>query len=409
MTGLESLRIAIQGLMVNRLRSALTMLGVIIGVAAVIILVSVGTGSSAAVQKRIQGLGTNVLLIMRTPNRGGNGAGQLGTQSRSTDLTLQDARALQDQTNAPDVKYSVPVVTVRNATAVYQGNSASIGEMTGSTPQISEASNYPVSEGSFFSQEDYASHNKVVVIGPTVVANVFGGSDPVGRSMLINGASFQVVGVTVSKGSNGFQDRDDVAIAPLTSVQDSLTGVGPLSEITIEARSARTINAASEEVSAILATRKQVANPAQLPFRILNQASLLATSTSTSQTFTVLLGAVAAVSLLVGGIGVMNIMLVTVTERTREIGIRKAIGAPKGAILGQFLIEAVLLSVVGGLLGVAAGIIGSRFKIAGVQPVVEPYSVFLAFGVSVAVGLFFGIYPANRAASLRPIEALRFE
>ena len=212
-----------------------------------------------------------------------------------------------------------------------------------------------------------------------------------------------------SKGSNGLQDQDDVVIAPITSVMDNITGDnGNVNQVVAQAASRSQTNAASTEITSILNSRHKTAT-GTAAFQVLNQDSLLSTSQSTNSVFTVLLGAVAAISLLVGGIGVMNIMLVTVTERTREIGIRKAIGAQKIDILGQFLVEAVLLSVLGGLLGVAVGLIGSRFKIVGVQPVVEAYSVFLAFGVALAVGLFFGIYPANRAASLRPIDALRYE
>ena len=217
-----------------------------------------------------------------------------------------------------------------------------------------------------------------------------------------------VGGILESKGANGFSDQDDLAIAPLTTTQDLLTGTrGGLSQIVVEARSSHQVDAAEAEVTSILTPTHTSAG--SVTFRVLNQASLLQATSSTTHTFTVLLATVAAISLLVGGIGVMNIMLVTVTERTREIGIRKAIGARTGDILGQFLTEAVLLSVIGGLLGVAAGLAGGRFKIVGVQPVVQLYSVLLAFAVGVAVGLFFGIYPAKRAATLRPIEALRYE
>ncbi|GAC1603166.1 MAG: hypothetical protein NVS3B21_31610 [Acidimicrobiales bacterium] len=228
--------------------------------------------------------------------------------------------------------------------------------------------------------------------------------------MQFNAATYQVIGVLKAKGSNGAQDQDDVAIIPITAMEDSLTGsTASYAQIVVEATTRNSADAASAEITSVLDTTHNITNPTGTEFRVLNQSSLLATSSSTNRTFTVLLGAVAAISLLVGGIGVMNIMLVTVTERTREIGIRKAIGARKGDILGQFLGEAVLLSVLGGAIGVAAGLIGSHFKIVGVKPVVQPYSVVLAFVVALLVGLFFGIYPANRAASLRPIDALRYE
>jgi len=215
--------------------------------------------------------------------------------------------------------------------------------------------------------------------------------------------------VLASKGTSGLTDQDAVAIAPYTAVEDHLTGYAQsFSELIVQGRSSSTLNLAEAEVENILAAQNDT-TVADLPFQVLNQATLLSTVESTSSTFTVLLAAVAAISLLVGGIGVMNIMLVTVTERTHEIGIRKAIGAPKSAILTQFLFEAVLLSLIGGTVGVVIGVVGSRFKIAGVQPVIAPYSIVLAFGVSIAVGVFFGFYPANRAASLRPIDALRYE
>jgi putative ABC transport system permease protein len=214
--------------------------------------------------------------------------------------------------------------------------------------------------------------------------------------------------VLKSKGSTGFQNADDTAIAPLNTVEDSLTGYGSLNDVVVQAKSPAVVNSVQSQITSILDQRHGVTS-SNADFQVLNQASLLSATSSTSRTFTVLLGAVAAISLLVGGIGITNIMLVTVTERTREIGIRKAIGAPRGAILGQFLAEATLLSLMGGALGVLAGVIGSHFTIVGVKPVVVPASILLAFAVSVAIGLFFGGFPANRAASMRPVEALRYE
>jgi putative ABC transport system permease protein len=249
------------------------------------------------------------------------------------------------------------------------------------------------------------------VLGPTVVSELFGGSDPVGQTIQVNGANFQVVGVTASKGSNGTSNQDDTVIAPLTAVQDTLTGYGNIDQIVVQAKSRDQLDAAQTEVTGIL---NQLDPPSANSggtsnFNVINQSSIIQTSTASSKVFTTLLGEVAAISLLVGGIGVMNIMLVSVTERTREIGIRKAVGARRSDILTQFLVEAVLVSFFGGIAGVIAGIVGSQFKIAGVQPVIAPYSIALAFGAAVLIGLFFGTYPAGRAAAMRPIEALRFE
>ncbi|MEV6005942.1 ABC transporter permease [Streptomyces sp. NPDC051976] len=409
MNPFETLRFAFGGLAANKVRSGLTMLGVLIGVAAVILLLAVGNGSSQAVKDSIEKLGTNSLTISSGSGFGGGG-GRSGSSSTATKpLTVDDARALADPASAPDIESVAPEVTSSSQTAIYEGTSHAVGQVVGTYPAYFKASNSKVAKGDYFSADDVLNSRKVAVIGSTTATDLFGTASPVGRKVVLGGTPFTVVGVLETKGGTGFQDPDDVVIAPLPTVQNAFTGFGALSQILVEATSASATTPAQNEITTVLMGTHGLKDPNSLDFRVSSQASLLTTQASTNKTFTVLLGAVAAISLLVGGIGITNIMLVTVTERTREIGIRKAIGAPKGVILGQFLAESTLLSLVGGGLGVVAGLIGSHFKIVGIKPVIIPESVVGAFAIAVAIGLFFGSYPANRAASLRPIEALRHE
>jgi putative ABC transport system permease protein len=406
MSVFEAARMAVHGVLANRLRSFLTLLGISIGVASVIILVAVGRGSATAVQSQIEGLGTNLLTIQS----GGFGFGRRASSASTfTFLTTKDVKALQDKTVAPDVKSVTPVVSGSSVTATRGVATMTPSTVYGTTPSYGEARKADVSEGSFLTSADVQGHARVVVIGTTVATDLFGTEDPLGQTIQLNGTSYTVEGLLKPKGSNGFQDQDSVVLLPLSTAQDTLVGhSGQLNQILVEATSPGSVTAAESEATSIL-TPNHSNTDGTAAFSVLNQASLLQTTNSSTHTFTVLLAAVAAISLLVGGIGVMNIMLVTVTERTREIGIRKAIGARRADVLGQFMTEAGLLAILGGITGVFAGLVGGQFKIVGVQPVIQTYSVLLALGVGVAVGLFFGIYPANRAASLRPIEALRYE
>ena len=408
MIGLETLRIAWSGITANKLRSGLTILGMTIGVASVIVLIAVGNGSSKAVQSRIQSLGTNVLVVMGSGG-GFRGGARASTSTSSISLTKADAEAMQNPGLAPDVKSASPVVNATGVKLVYGSSSYEPTSFIGTTPSYVTAHSYRIAEGSSITSEEVSMHRRVALIGQTVLEELFAGESAVGQNMKVNGSNYEVVGVLATKGSNGTTNEDDVVMAPITTVQGSLTGSGPINSITVQARSESSLDAAESEVTQVLEERHKIKNTSEPGFSVLNQGSLLETSSSTSSVFTTLLGEVAAISLLVGGIGVMNIMLVSVTERTREIGIRKAIGARRSDILTQFLTEAVLVSVFGGLTGVAVGIIGSQFEIAGVHPEIATYSIFLAFGAALASGLFFGTYPAARAARLRPIEALRFE
>lgn len=430
----ETARFAWQGVTANKTRSALTTLGVLIGVAAVIILVAVGTGSSKAVQDSISALGSNTLPITADSGGGGGGPGgggfpggglpagglfggeeettsQNATSTRAAELTMDDAEAVATSDDATHVLGVAPVVSATSVTATYEGASHDVSTFTGTTSAYLLIDNSAVQYGTAFTDDDYTSRRRVALVGQTVAEELVGSdvTQIVGTMVSFNGFQFEVLGVLEEKGSTGPTDSDDRVIAPATAVQDTLSGYGALGSISVKATSADDVTAAAQsEIQAILDARHGVSS-SDRDYSVSSASSILEAATSSNQTFTVLLGAVAAISLLVGGIGVMNIMLVTVTERTREIGIRKAIGASRADIIGQFLAEAVLLSLFGGVVGVAAGLIGSRFTIVGVEPVVAPYSVFLAFGVAILIGLFFGLYPANRAASLRPIEALRYE
>ena len=410
----QNIVIALRGIAGNRLRSALTMLGIMIGVGSVILLVAVGNGSAVSIQDSLSSLGTDTLTVFS----GGGGffgaAGRsTGTESQQVALTTKDVRNLSKAVNAPDLTAVSPVVGDSGATASHDGSTWTATSFEGVDPSYASIEHEQLRAGQFIDQAELADAAKVIVLGTTAVDSLFGSAadNPIGAQVNVGGTTFSVIGVLESKGSSGIQRLNTTALIPATTMQDHFTGTSSgYSEVVASATSPTTVDAAKSEVLSTLAADHGLTTAtASTDFSVESASTLVSASSSSSHTFTVLLGAVAAISLLVGGIGVMNIMLVTVTERTREIGIRKAIGARRGDILGQFLVEAVLLSVLGGLLGIAAGVVGSLFRIVGVQPVIAPYSVFLAFGFALLIGLFFGIYPANRAAVMRPIDALRYE
>ncbi len=406
----ETLRIALAGIAANKLRSGLTILGMTIGVAAVIVLVAVGNGSKKQVQAGIDALGSNVLIVQAQNGPGGPGGFRFGGGGGGLTLTTQDAAALQDEFNAPDVKSAAPVVTATGTTLVSDSTTYQPVVVRRNHPVVRDRRATTRSRPARCSPTRTSASTAAWSWSarpswPTCSAVATRSASQSGSTV----SSFEVVGETKPKGSNGVQDQDDVVIAPITAVEDAISGYGAISNITVQGRSEATLDAAQAEVASIIEQRHKITDTADPGFQVINQGSVRQASDQSTQVFTTLLGAVAAISLLVGGIGVMNIMLVSVTERTREIGIRKAIGARRADILTQFLIEAVLVSVFGGLLGVVIGIVGSQFTIAGVDPAIALYSIFLAFGAAVACGLFFGTYPAARAAVLRPIDALRFE
>ncbi|MFB9658134.1 ABC transporter permease [Glycomyces mayteni] len=401
MSAAEILRFALRGVAANKLRSSLTVLGVLIGVASVILLVGVGTASQREVEESIEALGTNTLTV--------TASGSQGTQVRFTDLTASIAEGLEASELTPDVAAVSPVATT-SATAVWDGAEYEVGSVVGTDEDYLEAANFEVAEGTGITESDVEAAARVAVVGSTVAEELFGGDDPVGEQVSLGGAVYTVVGVLDEQSSStGFGDSNDLVVAPLTAVQRTLTGYGALSQILVQSTGSGTVDAAEAEVSAVLDGLMRVSGEEAAPYSITNAAELLETQADTAETFTLLLGAVAGISLLVGGIGITNIMMVSVTERTREIGIRKALGAPRRAILTQFLVEATALSLLGGGLGVGLAYLASSMTIAGYETVIVPGTVLLALGVSVGIGLFFGGYPASRAAKLRPIDALRYE
>jgi putative ABC transport system permease protein len=406
----QILRMAVTGVFANKLRSALTVLGILIGVGSVILVVAVGNGSSQSVQSAISSLGASSITVLHTEGSAAGTSAATSSSSGSTafaepqNLTVQDAQALAAD---PGVSSVSPVVST-SETLSNGGTSDSSVSLTGTYPTYFASQNDTLSAGASFTTQQVNTASNVVVLGSEAATDLFGTQNAVGQSVLVAGIPFTVVGVLASKGSSGLTSADNTATAPLTTVQDQMTGFGSLNDVIVQAKSASQVTTVEGEITSTLDERHHE-TAADEDFDVLSASTVLSTASSTSRTFTVLLGSIAAIALFVGGIGITNIMLVTVTERTREIGIRKAIGATPGVILAQFLTEATLLSVTGGVLGVLVGVLGTHFQIVGVKPVVVSFTIPLALGFSVLIGLIFGGLPANRAAGMRPADALRYE
>jgi putative ABC transport system permease protein len=406
-TVFETLRSAFRGVTANKLRSALTLLGVMIGVAAVILLLAVGNGSSQQIDSLITRLGTNTLTVRAGSGFGFSG-GTVSTETSAPKLTLDVANRVA-AARLGHVDAVVPEVQTSQTVSNGAISETSIS-VVGSTPNYFTVTTAKIGSGVGFTAADVTSAHKVAVIGSTLASELFPTGSPLSQTISVDGTTFTVVGVLATQSSVGVNDPNSVVVAPISRVQRSFTGFGAISSMIVEATSSSAVTAAQGEIEVELNQLLKydpTSTTATSPYTVTNQATLLQTAAASAQSFTVLLGAVAAISLLVGGIGVTNVMLVTVTERTREIGIRKALGATRPAILGQFLVEAASLTLLGGVLGVVVALFGAQFQINGTQPVVLGYSVPLALGVSVAIGVFFGVYPAARAAGMRPIQALR--
>lgn len=400
----ESLSVALESLAANKMRAALTMLGIIIGVSAVITMLALAKGTSGRMMQQIQQMGTNVLMVMSGQSRSGAVRGGMGSMQT---LTLEDAEAIAEK--CPAIVKAAP--EVQSGAQVKFRNKNTNTSILGTSPDYPGIRNYKVAKGRFFTSRDVKSARKVAVIGPTTAKNIFGRLSPVGKMISIRGIQFEVIGLLETKGTGGFGDPDDQIMVPVTTAMRRLFGLQYIRSISVQAIAMDQMDRATSQITRLLRKRHRIAEGSDDDFVVRNQAEIMEMANEMSKTLSLLLGGIASVSLLVGGIGVMNIMLVSVTERTREIGIRKALGARRRDIQWQFLVEALVLSMTGGtvgvLLGMGASWLLSRFT--GMNTAVTLWSILLSFGFSAIVGIFFGYYPARTASQLDPIESLRYE
>jgi len=390
----------------NKIRSGLTILGIVIGIASVIALVAIGQGAQNSIAKNIEAIGSNLILINPGSQRVG-GISQGGGSAQS--LTIEDADAIKNEISG--VSAVAPSITKRFQ--ITAGGNNTNTQIVGTTEDYLTVRNVTIDSGTFFNDQQLKSSAKVAVLGPTTGDDLFGVDvDPVGQTIRINKIDFKVVGVTVSKGGSGFSNQDDVVYVPSTTAQHYLSGNQYVSNISVAAIDQTSMATVQEQISTLLLARHKISDPEQADFSLMNQNDIIATASSITSTFTILLSSIAAISLLVGGIGIMNMMLTTVTERTREIGLRKAVGIRKIYINLQFLAEAVVLTFLGGIIGVLLGWLSSLLIthfVSVLTTSISLSSILMAFGVSAGVGIIFGFYPARRAANLSPIEALRYE
>lgn len=404
----STIKIAYRALKVNKMRSILTSLGMIIGVGAVIVMLAIGSGASKQISDQIAGMGSNLLMVASGSTTSGGIRGGMGTQPT---LTAMDAEAIK--TDCPSVYDVAPIVS--GTGQIIYGNQNWSTQIIGSTPNVLEIRDWSLSAGRTFTDEDVKNTTKVCLLGQTVVLNLFGDLDPVGKIIRIKGIPFTVIGTLDSKGqsANG-QDQDDTIMIPLTTGQKKLFGSqfpGMVRIIMVKANNAEALDTAQDEITALLKERHHIGQNQEDDFSIRNLTQMMQMAQQSANVMGFLLGAIASVSLLVGGIGIMNIMLVSVTERTKEIGIRMAIGAKTWDIRLQFLIEALMLSLSGGIVGIIIGVLGASLvsSLAGWPTMISPLSIIISFGFSGLVGIFFGFYPAYKASLLSPIDALRYE